>query len=282
MIAPELINNIGSGPLADDWIRWMTDMFTIDEDYVDSTGMYGVRTLKDPMINWLAGSTEDWMRKSISQDAITGGFFARTVVVPGDIDYDYRIYKPTVPWDHKEVKEHLALRLRYLCRVEGQMVLSPEAEMVDASWYMNRPSPTVESISAIWKRQPDIVLKVAMIAALSNRLLYDKNYDLVIKSADIQFAQNLVDGIRVNIEDLVKITMDSKDARYYETVVKFIKESKNGIQHSVLLKKCYHHGIGKGLMVNLVQTLVEANDVVVEFRGDRNAPYYVWLRKRLG
>ena len=285
MIAPELVNNIGSGPLADDWIRWMTAMFTHKGDYLDTTGMYGIKLLKDPMINWLAGSTEDWMRKSIPQDAITGGFFARTIVVPGEINYDRRIYEPTVPWDFAEVKEHLRTRIYSYCRCRsiGPMVLSPEAKIVDASWYMNRPKPTTESMSAIWGRQHDIILKVAMVLVICDLYIYDRNYDFTIKASHIQTARRLVEGIRANIEDIVMATMDGQENKYYKTVVKFIKEAKNGIQRAALLKKCYDHsGIGAGLLTQLIQTLVETGEVAIEYRGDRNAIWYVWLRKRLG
>jgi hypothetical protein len=282
MIAPELVNNVGSGPLADDWVRWMTDMFTIKGTYTDTTGMYGVKQLKDPLINWLAGSTEGWMRKSISEDAITGGFFARTVVVPGEIDYAYRIHKPSIPADFAEIKEHLRHRVYYACRAYGRMVLSPEAEVIDASWYNNRPAPSEESLSAIWKRQHDIVLKVAMVLALSDLLLWDGNYDFTVKAKHIQLAQTLVDGVRANIGDIVKLTTDTRESGYYAAVVKPIQDARNGIAHTALLKKVYPKGIGARLLANLIATLMEAGHVQVETRGDRGARYYVWCKRRLG
>ncbi|HDZ26670.1 hypothetical protein LCGC14_0650120 [marine sediment metagenome] len=283
MISPELVNDIGSGPLADEWVRWMTAMFTeTDTKCTDTTGIHGIQVLENPLINWLGGSTEEWMRKSISEDAITGGFFARTVVVPGEVNYEHRVHKPTVPWDFEEVRNHLSRRISYFCRIYGQMVLSPDAEQIDAQWYNNRPAPTEESLSAIWNREHDIILKVAMVIAMCDLLLWDERYDFIIKRHHIQVAQKLVADVRANVGAIIKLTTDTRESAMFETVVKYIKDAKNGVAHTALLKKVYPKGIGSKLLANLVATLMEAGHVEIEFRGERRAKYYVWKRKRLG
>ena len=283
-ISPELVNDIGSGPLADEWVRWMTAMFTeTDTKCTDSTGVHGIQLLDEPMINWLGGSTEEWMRKSITEDAITGGFFARTVVVSEEANYSRRIHKPTVPWDYDAVKEHLIRRIQGFCRVEGQMVLSPEAEQIDAIWFHNRPPPDEEWESAMWNREHDIILKVAMVVAMSDLSCWGHDrYNLTINGLHIQAAQQWVTKVHSDVKPLIKIHATTRESMFFDIVVKFIKGSRDGINHTTLLRKVYGRGVTTKYLANIIATLMEAGHVDLDFRGDRKAKYYVWKRKRLG
>ena len=64
---------------------------------VDGTRQHGFVKLIDPCVNWLAGTTDEWMLRSVPKDAVEGGFVARVQVVRGQRNYAERFPRMIYP-----------------------------------------------------------------------------------------------------------------------------------------------------------------------------------------
>jgi len=84
LLTPELSLSVGSGPLAEEFIKMMTELFTGgDYDYQHGTRTRGNVTIRGHCVNWLGASTESWFVRALSQDAIESGALARMVTIGG-------------------------------------------------------------------------------------------------------------------------------------------------------------------------------------------------------
>ena len=170
-MAPELSSNISVGPMAKDMIKFLTDLWEGDVGkYQERTRGMGKHEFENPCLNLLAGSAPEWCREVVDAKDLSSGFWARVVCVTGEIDYNIRIARPdtrlwaeTLPW----LSWRLSLLMKKIDKddipFEGQMVLSPEAEQLDIEWYNTRPEPEDALYQAHWRRQPDQVLRIAML-----------------------------------------------------------------------------------------------------------------------
>src|SRR5205085_1370049 len=151
---PELKMSVGTGGLADDFITKMTEWYKGRLEIRDGTRTSGEKVLRSLCINWLAGTTREWLIDSLGQNNIEGGFLGRCVTVEAKYN-DLRFRRPLYPPDYDEVMEHLKARFRALQYLGGTFVLTPEAESVEEAWYMKRPRPADESLIPTWKREHD-------------------------------------------------------------------------------------------------------------------------------
>ena len=51
----------------------------------NSTRKHGAIKVVDPCFNWIAASNKVWLRDSLSQEALLGGFGARTFTIFGTV-----------------------------------------------------------------------------------------------------------------------------------------------------------------------------------------------------
>jgi len=267
-ISEELSYAVGTGPMADDWVRQMTALYEGKLDpFIESTRKYGIHRLKDVCINWIAGSTKAWLVNSISPDAIEGGFFARTIIPSAEHDFNERITVPTYPDDYDEVVNYLAWRVHYLCRIRGEFTLTPEALEVENDWVQRRPAPTDPGLFAIWQREQSMVLKLSMLLSLADKVFWEKEQELVITSKHIADAQTLLDDVRRNIKEIAALGHQSRETIQQSSVREIIKDSKR-IQHSVLLRRVEHKAINTKLLSLIIDNMVATDEVERVWEGD--------------
>lgn len=170
-MAPELSSGTNVGPQAKDLIKLLTDFWEGDIGrYQERTRTSGRHEFSNPCINCLVGSAPEWCREVVDAKDLASGFWARVACVTGERDYDRRVARPdTSAWsDHLPI---LSWRLCLLMRkvdatdiaFEGPMYLSPEADAMDIDWYETRRAPSDRLFAAHWGRQPDQVLRIAML-----------------------------------------------------------------------------------------------------------------------
>jgi hypothetical protein len=168
---PELASSVGSGEHATTLIAILTEMYTAGKRYSDDTVTRGEIIVEDPCINWTAGSTEAWVRKAITADAIEGGFWSRVVVsyLPRKWWPAKDIPCPKLPATfNKDVKE-LRQRLRDIARLAGDFKLTPTARKLFYGWLMGRKRPE-DPLDIPWhKRSRDHIAKLAMVLAVAER-----------------------------------------------------------------------------------------------------------------
>ncbi len=219
LIMDELQNDVSSNPkMVEEFIYMMTELYTAS-NYTIQTGTRtsGKVDIKQPIINWLAGVTEDDLRQILSARLIKNGFVARICFIFGNYDFEKRFPRIIYPHDYDDVFKHLCLRLWMLQRTQGAFAITETAEAEIDKWYMTRPAPEEELLFPTWKRHHDLLLKFAMILCLAD------GGPLIIQHAHIVQAKQMVTKVYSFSELLVQIGSESFNTRAINEVAKYVR-----------------------------------------------------------
>lgn len=271
LVTPELAMSIGKNDKANDFVKFMTDIYGgSDGPWREGTRSNGKRLIHAPTMNWLAGTTKPWFFEAVSREAFLSGFFARTAYVEADYDLNLRVVDPTYPEDKDEVKAHIQERMEALTQLEGEFRLDDDARMIRDSWYRNRPAPDDEVLIASWKREDDFVLKIAMLLSLS-----DGKDGLMIRGRHITNAQRLSRDINKKLPYVVQSAMMPDKARGLELVMRVMEQNQR-VQRLVLMRIVGARGILGRELDDIMGTLIQQGRVKVEI-GERGGRIYTWL-----
>lgn len=166
LVTPELAMSVGEGEHARAFIRHMTGLYSgFQVPFKKGTAKAGLITVKRSCINWLAGSTAEWLIDAVPPNAIKGGFLGRFIIIPEDYDLARRILRPLYPADRPFIVEYLRARVETLVTQTGEFTLSQDAADMEEYWYANRPAPTDRMLIPTWRRQHDLIYKLGMVMA---------------------------------------------------------------------------------------------------------------------
>lgn len=267
--SPELAMSLGKGDLAQSFIEQMTELYGGNTTLQEGTRTHGDVVLKNVCINWIAGSTKEWLLKAVSPEAIQSGFFARTVAVYGD-DNCPRMFRPRYPSDYEEVMDHIQTRIRLLCCMRGEMLLTQDAEKFINEWYLNRDKPEDDLLKPVWNRQREMVLKLAMVLRLT-----DGGTELVIDFYHLQAAVKLSRIVGETMPDLVEFASRTPETKT-ESAVARLMQSLGTVDHTTLLKKVYRYGIA-GRQLHMAMMDMKNKGQVLYERSEKGGVLYTWV-----
>jgi hypothetical protein len=121
------------------------------------------------------------------------------------------------------------------------MRLSNAAWELKDQWYMTRPAPEEAVLVPSWKRQDDLVIKVAMALCLADMKVAVEP-KLVIRAHHVRDAITLVQGAQKCLPRLIAVAARSQ-TRGNEGVVEDYVRQKRELSHAQLLKYCSKKGI---------------------------------------
>lgn len=271
LVQQELSSCIGSGALADAMVKAMTDWYTpTNDDYQESTRMHGERSFPPPCINWLAGTTVEWLKQSVDTEAMLSGFFGRVAISPGEYDENKRIHDPTqhCPDDYDEVVEEIKDRIEWLTQLEGQFDITAEAYDADKIWYEKRKSPSPEMLP-FWRRQHDLTLKIAMILSLSDDM------KLTIKLRHILRAQELTEQSARILPKVITMAGHTEFSRSVEKTKDLIKKYST-ITHKVLLNRSKNWNANAEIVKKIIHQLLEEGCIVRNYN-KKGGAVYNWI-----
>jgi len=271
LITPELSMSLGEGKIADDFVKRMTELYTGGKyEYNEATRTHGETKFLAPVLNWLAGSTEDWLHESVSRSAIKSGFFGRAVpIMVSNYDLANRITNPSYPDDRAAAMEWLHNRVEEITTLEGRFRLTNQASDVRDAWYQHRPVPADNDMLPSWVREDDLALKIAMLLALSAG-----RDDLVISSATFTRAITLAQQAHHAVPALISSASATPQTTGLGVVRLFIQNGGR-IPHSALLKKVTHRGIHAKELQQHIETLKQQRLIRTE-RTTGGGAVYVW------
>src|SRR5271166_511651 len=162
LVCPELADDIGEGERARNIIKSLTAMYD-GSLFMDRTREHGQIYVENQCINCFMGTTRDWLVEVVPGSDFHGGFFGRIITVVESYDFGKRYAHPQRPSDWEAIHEKLIDRVRELLSLEGEIVMSPQASRIDDHWYMSRPAPDNHVDAAGWKRQQELIYKVATV-----------------------------------------------------------------------------------------------------------------------
>ena len=282
LITPELSDSIGSGPLADRFIKFMTDIYGCSPvAFKEGTRTHGTKEVSEPCVNWLGGSTLEWLMDSVPVDSIISGFFARVISVYEDYNLSNRVTFPVVPGDYDNVKMMIIRRLEWMCAMaRGEYVRTAEAENIENSWFMSRPEPTDPAMIPIWLRDHDHVLKLAMVFAAADTIFWETpTPPLIIEGRHMLQAQRHMAMVRKNVDRVLSFALVSNETKFLALITDKIKQSGK-IQRSSLLRSLSGRGVSRRILDDCLATLMESGQVDVGTGGAGRAVFYTWKKTR--
>lgn len=172
----------------------LTDLYDGDynPEWVNLTKGSGSEKLKNPCLTLVGASNEVHFRDAVPDNALGGGFVARTFIIHADS-------KSTINSLTSAPKEvvsipKLAEYLRIIGQLRGQFKFSPGGKQLYDSWYQTFSENEYSDTTGTIERLHDHILKASMLLSLSRKT------DLVLEEEDIREAiescQNFVPGAR--------------------------------------------------------------------------------------
>ena len=269
IVSEELASSIGSGPLADTLIKLMTKLFAgSDYDYAERTRTHGPHRFSKHCLNWIAGTTKEWLRDCVSIEAVRGGFFGRVASVSSVYDLDRRVYRPVYPIDYEAVEATLQEHLAQVQMCSGELRLAPDADALLEQWYTERPAPTDESMIPTWKREHDLVLRLAMLCSLGDRA------DGVIHTRHVVAAQRLAAETQAHLPQLVEYVLLSRETDGLRQVREMIRRA-HGLPKTAIVKAMAQTGVTYDRVNIYLDTLTQGGLVGLA-KSTNGRPTYVW------
>jgi len=273
VITPELALSVGRGPLADDLVKLLTELYTGgDYEFHEGTRTHGTVTFRDHCVNWLAGTTREWLRDCITKDAVEGGFFARCAPVQAAYDLELRIPVPSVPLDWLAAGTGLVRHLEAIAGHGGRVYFTGDAQRVLDDWYVQRPEPDDETLIPTWKREHDLVLKLSMLLALS-----DDPVAGYIDTPHVAGAQRLAAESMAALPPLVEYVALTRETDGLRMVRELIRRA-GALQHTALARVVARHGMTADRLQMFLVTLLAGR--TIRRVGAGQTTVYVWTGQR--
>lgn len=264
LVTEELSLSVGDKVLADRLLRLTTKLYECTPfEFTEGTRTHGSVAFRGHCINWLAGTTQEWLRDSVSRSAVEGGFFARVnpVVCNGPLA---RVARPFL--DLTTFGE-LVARLQVLAGLAGPITLDSEADDVYWEWYEQRPTPTESVLEPVWARVPVHVLKLAMLLSLSD------GPDMVVRERHITQARLLAEESLRHLPGLIEYVALTPETDGRRLVRDAIRRA-GAMWHSALVRRLMGQGLSAEDVRHHVETLVQGGLVEREPHGLKVK--YVW------
>ena len=275
LVTPELTMAVGRGTQSDDLIKLMTELYTgSDVPLVERTRTSGRHIVRGHCLNWLAGTTKDWLRDCVTREAVEGGFFARVACVQANYGKT-RHATPTLPADYEATVRRLQAHIECLLSVEAEVTFHPVAQELHDQWYHGRPEPEDEILMPSWRREDDAVRKLAVLLAMA-----EPDPQPMVLPKHATEAQQLVAGLARQLPAIIDFIGAGVDSDLMRRVRRVIQEAKV-IQHPVLAQNLARVGVTSDRLRLCVDTLIEAGIVRRDRSPERGGWTYTWVRRRL-
>lgn len=272
LATPELAMSVGRGPMADDLIKFMTALYGgSDVPLTERTRTSGRHVIKNHCLNWVAGTTREWLRDCVTREAVEGGFFARVACVQASYDFANRIADPALPENHEELVEGLHAHVTKLIGVEGEIVFEPRAKAIHDEWYDTRPEPLDETLIPSWRREDDAGRKIAMLLAMA-----EPNADRVVQVRHVVEAQRLTAGLARTLPAIIEYVgagLESDGMRRLRGML----AAGGTVRHDVLAREMARFGMTHDRLRLYLDTLVDAGLVARDKQ--RQGWLYRWRRR---
>lgn len=211
--APELTALLGGRDYQKSMVQDLTDLLTGNKT-MDVSVKSERRFIYRPTVTLVAGSTVEWLQKNMPEGAIEGGFIPRLAVIVGERSNNY-ISLLRYLRDIKELTRYREAKQRFIEGLYGIIKLWPttsfqyitpthEAVLLYDNWYQNRFKMFSPRTQDYANRSRDMVLKVAMLSAISchRGIIYEE--DVVF---GIRFCRYVAEGIDSAV---VRETLESR------------------------------------------------------------------------
>lgn len=284
LVTEELGMSIPSKELGKDLIKFMTGHYIPSGLTTrEGTRMHGPKVLKDPMLNWLAGTTDEWLMQSVDKDAILGGFFARVLSVRGKRDGSIRFAEMQYPPDREQVREELRLRLEMYTHLHAQFVRTPAAQAYYKDWYeshLHRPSPNDQLMEAAFNRTDEMVHRLALLLKLASMEDIPGFYtDIPVDVCHFHEAIQMWHAVMQDVPETIKRAASTKESEDVDSVADLVRRNKK-LDHSTLLRRAGNRGMNASRVASGLKELEGRGDIKLDLEPvshGKTRRIYVWV-----
>jgi hypothetical protein len=260
LVSNELGSLIRAGDT--DTVSTLTDLYDCKEGQKKRTISRGYETLDKPWLNFIFGTTPEWLGANLPSSSAEGGFFSRIVFVHCD-EIKLTSPLPVETDESTQLKAALINDLIHINAVQGQVTFTDEAAAYYTQWYMNPDRPgyngsTDQRTSGYYVRKHIHVLKVAMLLMLAER------DDLVLQKKDLALAFDALASIETGIAAAVGSVGRNDMLVHSQNVARQIYAAgKNGIDYQKVLR-AHIHNIKRQELDEIITTLVQTREIRIE------------------
>ena len=246
-------------------IHLLTDYFDCPSERSYTTIGRGKELAGLICINMLAGTTPEWMKSSLPEDTLGGGFFARLLPV---FRFETDRSNP-FPEDSIDDPDCILARanclhdLGIISRVRGQFTWTERGKIGFGDWYddpdyRKEPADSPSFMRGYYGRKETMVIKLAMIHSIS----YGESMKIDVE--DIIWALKKLQANEKYMADITKYMGASDSGKRISKVLELVR--KHGkIQHSHLLRLLSNQMARDELQI-YIDTLIESGQIVKENR----------------
>lgn len=221
-------------------------------------------------INFLAGTTKEWLQRTLTSEDLAGGFSRRLVVVAGSRS-EVRLAEPQFPPNRDALTRSLRERAAILAIQEGEIAVTAEARESFEEWYLGRPPFDDDpGLLAWWDTQDELVYKVAGLLACSD------GPPLVVRRQHMEYAQAITNQLRKWVAQAVVYAATTPEAKKM-AYVRLIMKSTGALSRRTLQQRCAGQGILKAELDRYVGTLIDVGEVRTTLAGPRMGTWYQWI-----
>ncbi len=287
----ELSNLLGQSRLDDTFLKLLTEMWDSPDYFSYATLGRGVEKLTDVCLNLLGGSTPSWLRNSVPETALEGGFFSRLILVQRPPKGE-KNPRPMLTTEQRECIITVQNDLQCIREnMRGEFHVEDRAQQFFDEWYHehNHPEKANSFMRGYYGRKGDFMLKVAMCLSAAF------NDDMRVTVDDMELAHRLLNENERFTENLVRYMGATEKGAMNMKVLAAIKRNMTqipngrgstageiemrtcrGIDHSRLQRNLAHQ-IRKDELQLTLDTLIESGDVILHFKGPRQARVYEYV-----
>jgi len=239
LLMPELSNSVGGKETASGLIKCLTDFYDgTDFNIEEHTRTSGFHKLPHLCINWLAGSTKEWLISSLQAGDVLSGFTARTFCIIPEYNQDKRLTRPIRPDNYNEIMSYIKARLigmtTLATRKGGEFKLTPEAEEEHDHWYQTRDGVPMDDMKfPSWKRAQDQILKLTMVFSLASE---DHHWKMIGTPEDFHAAREAWESVYANLPELVSYATATQQSQSIDLCRNILKTHGYRMKRSALLQ----------------------------------------------
>lgn len=223
------------------YISDLTDIYDCPPTWNRRTNSDGLLEVKQPFVNILTGTTQEWLNECLTEGNLKGGFLPRFLYVFSfSKDKFYPLPQPFDPTARRLLVEWLS---EISQRFRGGMTLSPSAKELfeKYSYQLNDEASANKDwegvLGAFYSRLQQYMVKFALIYQADTQSSKNaKSSERVVTGDSMQYAMNWTDYLKQGIALLLdKITFSSEmaDVKKVEGLIR----SEPGILRSTLYRR---------------------------------------------
>lgn len=256
LVSGELASFLVKDPEALTILTDLYDTHACEPEWVNTLKTSGTDTLKNVCLTLLGATNEDHFKAAVPNDAIGGGFIARTLIV---FEQRRRIINDLMdpPQTVPSIKD-LVCYLKEVAKLEGEFSISKESKALYRSWYHQLATEQHDDRTGTVERLGDTVLKVAMLLSLSEDLSKE------IKPHHMQEAIEECVGC---LSGLKQVTMGQGTSETSNQTALVLKELLKRPDHSMTRKAMISKFWGEFdsiVLDRIIETLVQAGAVMAD------------------